>query len=204
MNMTCVTGRLSLTADGRARARRLLLLTGILAGFVWHAGVAASDNPEAPRDVIVLETDGVYRVTAQFDVPQASAIALAVLTDYDAIPRFMPDVRTSIVRQRAPDSVLVEQEVIARMMMFSKRIHLLLEVQMSDSCIRFKDFSGQSFAQYEGVWQLASVPQGTTVSYALTARPSFDVPEFVLKRLLKRDAQKMIEQLRTEMAARAR
>ncbi len=203
--MTCVTGRLSLTADGRARARRLLLLTGILTGFVWHAaGVAASDNPEAPRDVVVLETDGVYRVTAQFDVPQASAIALAVLTDYDAIPRFMPDVRTSIVRQRAPDSVLVEQEVIARMMMFSKRIHLLLEVQMSDSCIRFKDFSGQSFAQYEGVWQLASVPQGTTASYALTARPSFDVPEFVLKRLLKRDAQKMIEQLRTEMAARAR
>lgn len=203
--MPCLTGRLSLTADGRARARRLFLLAGLLTGLVCHStGVAASDGPDASRDVMVLETDGVYRVTAQFDVPQAPAIALAVLTDYDGIPRFMPDVRRSIVRQRAPDSVLVEQEVIARMMMFSRRIHLLLDVQMSDSCIRFKDSSGQSFVQYEGVWQLASVPEGTTVSYALTARPSFDVPEFVLKRLLKRDARRMIEQLRTEMAARAR
>lgn len=203
--MSCLTGRLSLTADGRARARRLLLLAGILAGLAGHgAAVAASDSPNASGDVIVLEANGVYHVTAQFDVPQAPAIALAVLTDYDGIPRFMPDVRTSIVRQRGPDSVLVEQEMVARMMMFSRRIHLLLQVQMSDGCIRFRDALGQSFAQYEGVWQLAAGPAGTTVSYALTARPSFDVPEFVLKRLLKRDARKMIEQLRTEMAARAR
>jgi ribosome-associated toxin RatA of RatAB toxin-antitoxin module len=178
---------------------------GILTAFVWHgAGIAANDSQTPSPDVIVLETGGVYHVTAQFDVPQEAAIALAVLTDYDAIPRFMPDIKTSIVRQRAADSVLVEQEVVARMMMFSKRIHLLLQVQMSDRCIRFRDSSGQSFVQYEGIWQLAAAPGGTTVSYVLTARPTFDVPQFVLKRLLKRDSQKMIEQLRREMAARAR
>ncbi len=203
--MSSSTDRLPFTTGGRARARRLCLAAGLAACLMWpSAGLAASDGPDAPSDVIVLETGGVYRVTAQFDVPQPAAIALAVLTDYDDIPRFMPDVRTSIVRQRTADSVLVEQEVVARMLLFSKRIHLLLEVQLSDGCIRFRDSSGQSFAQYEGVWELAGRPEGTTVSYALTARPSFDVPEFVLKRLLKRDAQKMIEQLRTEMAARAR
>jgi hypothetical protein len=35
------------------------------------------------------------------------------------------------------------------------------------------------------------------------ARPAFDVPEFILKRLLKRNATRMIENLRTEMVARA-
>jgi hypothetical protein len=39
--------------------------------------------------------------------------------------------------------------------------------------------------------------------YTLTAQPSFDVPEFILKRLLTRDSGEMIEGLRREMAARA-
>jgi len=42
------------------------------------------------------------------------------------------------------------------------------------------------------------------VTYELSAKPSFDVPEFLLKRLLKRDASQMIERLKAEVAARAR
>jgi hypothetical protein len=45
---------------------------------------------------------------------------------------------------------------------------------------------------------------GTAVEYILTAQPSFDVPEFILKRLLKRDAGRMIEGLAREMASRPR
>jgi hypothetical protein len=42
------------------------------------------------------------------------------------------------------------------------------------------------------------------VTYELSAQPSFDVPDFVLKRLLKRDAGQMIQRLKTEICARAR
>jgi hypothetical protein len=44
---------------------------------------------------------------------------------------------------------------------------------------------------------------GTTITYELSARPASDVPEFVLKRLLKRDSGEMITRLRQEFAARA-
>jgi hypothetical protein len=43
----------------------------------------------------------------------------------------------------------------------------------------------------------------TLIRYELAAKPSFDVPEFLLKRLMKRDASQMIERLKTEIAARA-
>jgi len=37
------------------------------------------------------------------------------------------------------------------------------------------------------------------VRYELTAKPSFDVPAFLLKRLLQRDAREMIRRLQNEM-----
>ena len=42
----------------------------------------------------------------------------------------------------------------------------------------------------------------TAIAYDLAVKPSFSVPEFVLRRLLKRDAAQMIERLQEEIAAR--
>jgi hypothetical protein len=58
--------------------------------------------------------------------------------------------------------------------------------------------------KYEGAWRLAQVDGRTEITYELAARPNFDVPQFLLTRLLKRDARQMIERLRGEMAARLR
>jgi hypothetical protein len=41
----------------------------------------------------------------------------------------------------------------------------------------------------------------TRISYRLTATPRFDVPNWLLSRLLKRDAVEMIERLRAEIVA---
>ena len=56
--------------------------------------------------------------------PQSSAVAHDVLTDYEAIPRFMPDVQSSRIVERGAASIVVEQEAVARVLFFSKRIHL--------------------------------------------------------------------------------
>jgi ribosome-associated toxin RatA of RatAB toxin-antitoxin module len=127
-----------------------------------------------------------------------------VLTDYEHIPRFMPDVRTSRVLEQSGAGVVVEQEAVARLMMFSKRIHLVLDIRQQPGSIHFRDRCGQSFKQYEGGWSVTANAGQTSIEYTLTAEPSFDVPEFLLKRLLKRDSSRMIENLRTEVALRAR
>lgn len=160
-------------------------------------------STEAPApDVTVREERGVFSVSARFNVPQPPPVALAVLTDYEAIPRFLPDVKTSIVRERTAAGLVVEQEAVAKMMLFSKRVHLVLEITQEDGIIRFRDRCGGSFVKYEGTWRLVSANGGTAIHYTLAAQPSFDVPEFILKRLLKRDAGRMIERLAREMASR--
>ncbi len=87
------------------------------------------------------------RVAASFEVPQAVAVALAVLSDYEQIPRFMPDVRTSVVLERTPDRLLIEQAAVSRFMMFTKKVHLVLEVTEDGDTIRFVDRCGKSFTR---------------------------------------------------------
>lgn len=188
-------------AGGRSGGRRLLAVTAfILAGAAALPGATAAGSDA----VKVSEDRGVYSVAATFTVPQAPSFAWAALTDYAGIARFMPEVVKSDVINRTDDRAIVEQEAIARFLMFSKRVHLVLEVQEERGTIRFRDRCGKSFSRYEGVWSVAEQNGRTRVTYELSAQPSFDVPEFLLKRLLKRDASQMIARLKAEISARAR
>ena len=158
-----------------------------------------AEVPDVP-DVMVSELNGVYQVSATFSVAQSASVIFDVLTGYEQIPRYMPDVRSSRVVERSDGRAVVEQEAVARVMMFSKRIHLVLDILEAQQTIRFRDRCGKSFERYEGAWTLTvKSPEHVEVRYELTAKPSFDVPAFLLKRLLQRDAREMIRRLQNEM-----
>ena len=182
--------------------RALFVLLAVLVAPSATEPVQAADAKPAGIEVTVREQGGLYRVQARFTVSQPAPTVLAVVTDYDRIPTFMPQVKTSIVRERSDRRAVVEQEAVASVMMFSRRIHLLLEVQEGTDTVSFRDGSGRSFSHYEGSWRVAEANGVTVVVYELTAKPAFAVPEFLLKRLLKRDAVDMIERMKQEFSTR--
>ena len=189
-----------LTSRGSARGGRFLAAAAALF-VVLQAAQALAEQPAT--NLTVREDQGVYRVTARFLIDQPRSAALAVLTDYEEIPRFMPDVRTSVVRERAVGRVVVEQEAVSSVMMFSKRVHLVLEIEEQLDALIFRDRCRRSFVKYEGAWHLSEQDGQTAITYELTAEPSFDVPGFMVKRIFRRDAAQMIEHLQREIAARA-
>jgi hypothetical protein len=186
-------------AGGRACARQSFVVAALL--LASTVGVPAANAQPMPVSVHVER--GVYHVAATFTTRQPIAIARAVLTDYERIPRFMPDVRSSRVLERSGDRAVVEQEAVARVLFFSRQVRLVLEVQEAPASIRFRDRSGTSFVRYEGTWTLRDEDGHAVIGYELLAEPGFAVPEFMLTRLLKRDAGRMIERLQAEIAARA-
>lgn len=193
------------TTGGRSGVRRLCVWAAVaLAIGIPAAPLKATDDRPSRDLVTVQEERGVYFVDARFQVPQKSEVVRAVLTDYDQIPRFMPGVRRSTVLERTPGRALIEQEAVSRMMMFSKRVQIVLEVAEGANVLMFRDRCGRSFFRYEGSWNFSDSDGATAITYHLTAEPAFDVPEFLLKRLLKRDSGEMIEGLRREIAVRAR
>jgi ribosome-associated toxin RatA of RatAB toxin-antitoxin module len=191
-------------AGGRISARRLFV-TGVvvLAGVMPASSFAAPVKPDDRPTVAVREEQGVYFVAATFDVAQAPPIVLAVLTDYEGIPRFMPEIHTSAVLERDIGHVVVAQEAVMRVMMFSKHVHLVLEITEEADTLRFHDRCARSFAHYEGSWRMTEHSGRTEVRYELIAQPSFDVPAFLLKRPLQRHSEQMMEQLQREMTLRA-
>ena len=166
------------------------------------ATVVLASTAEAPR-IDVVGDAGVFRVRASFAVVQSVPDVMRVLTDYERIPQFMPGVETSQVLERSGRTQLVEQSAVSKFMVFAKRVHLVLRVDESDGTVRFRDTCGKSFAEYQGSWMVEQRDGLARITYELTAQPSFDVPAFVLKKLLKRDALVMIDRLRREIAERA-
>ena len=182
---------------GRPCARRLFLCVAIVV-MIGAAGSAA-DEPL----LTVTVSGGVYRVVATFSVPQTPDTAIGVLTDFERIPEYVPDMKASTVVERTDTDTVVEQEAVATFMMFSRRIHLVLHVSEAAGRITFRDECGKSFAVYEGSWVVKPAANGSTITYRLAAKPAFDVPGFVLKRLLKRDASDLIERIKVEINSRA-
>ena len=187
------------STGGRARARRFLPWTTLLILVGVATAAAQSSAPSAS----VREERGLYSVSAEFSAPGSPEVVLATLSDYDNIPRFMPAVTRSRIVERGDEHVVVEQEAVARVLMFSRRIHLMLDVSRRPGTIHFTDRCGRSFERYEGTWTVADRDGVTVIVYRLAAKPAFDVPAFLLKRLLKRDAVEMIAHLQKEIAARS-
>jgi len=189
---------------GRVSARRSLLFAATVAvlivGLAESPSTASSDDPR----VTVREERGIYSVTVTFGVERTATAALDVLTDYDRIAQFMPDLRKSQVLERSEGRVVIEQEATPRLLVFSRTIHLRLEIVESPGTLRFKDTCGQSFSAYEGAWRIEERDGRTSITYELQAKPAFDVPGFVLKRLLARDVGRMVDALRREITTRSR
>jgi ribosome-associated toxin RatA of RatAB toxin-antitoxin module len=189
-----------------ASAWRTLRIGGRLwpavAAFLLLQTSPASAQP-GPGSLSVQEERGVYTVLARFVVESPPSVALAVLMDYGRIPRFMPGVRSSTVLERAGGRIVVEQEAVSGVLMFSKRVHLVLEIDEQPDALLFRDRCGRSFVQYHGAWRIADEAGRTSISYELTAEPSFDVPGFMLRRILKRDSSDMMQRLQREISERA-
>jgi hypothetical protein len=191
---------------------RFALLTSIAAtALMLVAAPSGRPGPFGPgvataaQDPVISvhEVRGKYVVSATFTVPGTPAAARAVLTDYANIPRFMPDVRSSVVLERHDGRIRVAQEATPKFMWFSRDISLVLDVDEGPEVIRFEDTAHTSFTRYEGSWTIAALDGQTQLTYALTAHPAFSVPGFMLKKLLKRDATAMVGRLRAEILTRS-
>ena len=178
-------------------------LVALVAVGLLGQQAAASDVPREGAVTVREVSAGVYSVSATFEVSESPQIAWEVLTDYASLPRFLPDIRVSVVRERSGGRVLLEQEAVSKFLMFSKRIQLLLDVQEESGVIVFRDTGARSFTRYQGSWRFVPVEGRTQLQYELTAQPAFSVPQFLIGRVLGRDAKEMIDRLRAEIAQRA-
>ncbi len=154
----------------------------------------ASENPEleAQLDDVKIEVEEVAkrqrRITSQIAIAQPRETVWQVLTDYESLPEFVPNLKTS-QRLEHPEGDKIRLEQVGKQrllkMNFSARVVLDL-VEMPPERIDFEMVEGD-FKGFSGYWQLDSVENTTQLSYSVFVWPPRTMPVSLIERRLSKD-----------------
>jgi carbon monoxide dehydrogenase subunit G len=148
--------------------------------------------------------DDAYVVDASFDVDVPHHVAWQVITDYEGLGRFVSSIKQSTVRQRDSERLLLEQSGVGKAWIVSLPMHVVLDVREQDQrIVAFRDLCGKSFSRYEGRWELIPTATGTRVTYQLKADPNGRQPALLARSAIRGSVKKLLDEVRTEILARA-
>jgi ribosome-associated toxin RatA of RatAB toxin-antitoxin module len=156
----------------------------------------APAQPASP-DVAVkrVSADGeqVFEVTASGVVKAAPAEVWKVLTDYEGMPEFVPDLEKTKVVSRTGNRAIVEQSGVARFLFLSRTIHLIVQVAEDPiSSIDINLVTGD-MKVYSCRWEMSALPDGgTRVAYSGKLVPKFYVPGMLGANIIRRDIERMM------------
>jgi ribosome-associated toxin RatA of RatAB toxin-antitoxin module len=136
----------------------------------------------------------VYEVNARGEVAAAPAAVWRILTDYEHMAEFVPDLHSARVLSRSGDQVVIEQVGVAHFLFFRRAIHLV--VQAREQPISQIDISlvDGDMKVYRCSWRLVPVPEtgGTRVIYSGALAPKFYVPGMLGSSMIRSDIEKMM------------
>ena len=169
---------------------RLLLLSLLAFPF------AAPAQPSRPEVAVKRVDSGgmqVFEVTASGSVKAAPAAVWKVLTDYEAMPEFVPDLEKTKVLSRTGNRVIIEQSGMARFLFFSRTINLVVQAAEEPmSSIHISLVNGD-MKVYDCRWTLTALPDGgTRIDYSGKLVPKFYVPGVLGSNLIGRDIERMM------------
>jgi len=158
----------------------------------------------APVSVSIKEVEGLYAVSGSFEVRAGVDTVWSVLTDYDGIQEFVKSVKKSVVIEREPDHVLLEQVGVGKVLFFSKHAQVVLRVtEQAHHSIRFRDVGGKDFKSYDGGWDLDRTGDSVRVSYFLNAELKARRPAFLVRGAMNNTARHLLEEVRAEIDRRS-
>ena len=179
------------------RVANLLLLGCALSA--WGAAPATA-QPDAPRFELKVErvagTDGdqVYRIASNGTVAATPAVVWRILTDYNHLADYLPNLDSTRVVSRNGDTVIVEQLGTARFLFFSRAIRLVVQVrERAPDRIDISLIDGD-MKVYRASWELIPLAgaTGTRLVYTATIVPKFDVPGIVGTDAVRKDIGRMM------------
>jgi uncharacterized protein YndB with AHSA1/START domain len=167
------------------------------------AGLAAAFAAESPiRQIDVVRDGDTYVLDAVMFAPVPPAIAWAVLTDFDHMANWVPNVRRSRVVARAGEVATVEQVGVVRMGLFGFPFVSLRAIDTSGPLtIRSRQLEG-SMRRIESTMRLAAERDGTRLSYHLELVPSLLAGRLVSETMLEREIGEQFSAIVAEMLRR--
>jgi len=148
-------------------------------------------------------------VTASAEMQVDPRTVWNVISDYDHLAEFIPNIRNSRVVQRDGDRLLVSQTGEFSFLFFRQPVEVMLAVAESAPRQIVARAVGGNLREMEGRYELENLPTGAVrLSYSARLIPEFSVPPFIGKMVVRRVLAKQFtamvnEILRRDALARA-
>jgi ribosome-associated toxin RatA of RatAB toxin-antitoxin module len=162
--------------------------------------LSAPSLAEAPDVSIRTGRDGDFiTVSASAVMKVDPRIAWAVLSDYDHLARFIPDMKSSRVVSRDGDRIRVEQRGDVGFFFYREPVNMLLEVREEPpSRITARGIEG-NIKGLETRYELRASEAGIKLDYAGRFVPDFSIPPLIgmplMNRLIERRFRAMVGEI---------
>ena len=183
----------------RTLGRMIRFLLFLLLGVSATVATAQATKPELPKlevSVNRLDQNGLhmYQVDATGYVAAPLPKVWRILTGYERMSEFVPDMESCKVLSRNGNEVIIEQFGVARFLFMSRTIHLIVRAaEQPMSSIDISLISGD-MKHYESHWELIPVPEtgGTKIVYSGKLAPNFYVPGILGSKMIRGDIERMM------------
>ena len=132
---------------------------------------------------------GVRRLAVQLRTDQTVDDLWEVLTDYEGLSEFIPNLSSSKLIERSGNRVTLSQigsQQLVLGLKFSAEVQLELTEHRPEGLLQFRMIKGD-FRRFEGSWRLQSVPDQTLVLYELTVQGCLGMPVALIEQRLRQD-----------------
>jgi ribosome-associated toxin RatA of RatAB toxin-antitoxin module len=181
----------------------LRLLFCLLIGCAGLALAAPSGTPSDTQlsnptlEVVVTrvkhDDNTFYEVDASATVQAPLTSVWKILTDYERMSEFVPDLTSVRIVSRIGNQVVIEQFGNARFLFLSRPIHLLVNVTETPmSVIDIALLSGDMH-HYEAHWKLVPSSDGLRIVYRGQLAPNFYVPALFGVAMVRGDIRRMMQ-----------
>lgn len=164
------------------------------------------DNIEVVVQRVQLDGRTFYKVNAKAFARAAPQPVWKLLTGYDRLAEFVPNLESSKILSRNGNEATVEQRGRAGFLFISHAVHLVLRVvEQPISVIDITMLSGD-MKHYASHWEIAAAEQGgasgTLINYLGELEPDFFVPALFGAALIRSDVRNMLTAVIREIEGR--
>jgi len=165
------------------------------------ATATAADSPI--RSISVAREGDTYIVNAVFFAPVAQPVAWDVLTDFDHMQGWVPNVAQSKATKREENAVIVEQRGVAKFGAASFPYVTERRIEMAmPSSIKTTQLKG-SLRRVESTLQLEPDGKGTKINYHLEVVPSVLASAVMSKPFMEHEVSEQFTAIIGEMVRRS-
>ncbi|RXZ36129.1 polyketide cyclase [Oxalobacteraceae bacterium CAVE-383] len=164
------------------------------------AGASVGDRMQIEVRRSSDKTYPVFTVEARLTANVPMRRAWHVLTDYDRLADFVPDLTSSRLIARDGHECIVAQEGFGQFLFIKQPIHLLVRILETPFSTLATTLVKGNMHEYSADWALSEIDANTTqINYDATIAPMFYVPSLFGAALMKRDLRAMLAAVVREM-----